>query len=275
MNGTRPLSEPARNQPLVRMTGVSKAFGGVHAVEDVNLDLWPGEVVGVLGHNGAGKSTLMKILAGAYGRDTGVIEVDDRSVDFRKPADAQACGIETIHQSLALADNLDAVSNLFLGREIGWRLGPFRVMDGPQMHDLAKRVISQLNPNFTTLTVPCRDLSGGQRQTIAIARAIQFQARILIMDEPTAALGPQETEMVGALIQELKQKGLGIFLISHDLHDVFELSDRIVVMKNGRIVGGARVEDVTRDEVLGMIVAGNCPALATAGTGVLQAGESQ
>lgn len=257
------------HHPLVELRGVSKAFGGVHAVEDVSLSLDPGEVVAVLGHNGAGKSTLMKLLAGAYRRDGGHIRVDGRDVELATPADAYALGIETIHQTLALADNLDAAANLFLGREIAWRLGPFRVMDSQRMHDVAARVIQQLNPRFTNLHTASRNLSGGQRQTIAIARAIHFKARILIMDEPTAALGPQETAMVSDLVRRLKADGLGIFLISHDIHDVFDLSDRIVVMKNGQVVGTVRTPQVTKDEVLGMIILGKCPPAAEPGPGAI------
>ncbi|MDE0590534.1 ATP-binding cassette domain-containing protein [Halocynthiibacter sp. C4] len=254
-------------KPLIEMRGVSKAFGGVHAVEDVDVDLYPGEVVAVLGHNGAGKSTLMKMLAGAYRRDTGSVLVDGNPAELSSPAEAFDLGIETIHQTLALADNLDASANLFLGREIAWRVGPFKIMDSAQMRDHAAKVINQLNPRFTNLNTPCRDLSGGQRQTIAIARAIHFEARVLIMDEPTAALGPHETAMVGELIRELKAKGIGIFLISHDMHDVFDLADRLVVMKNGQVVGAAKKDDVTQDEVLGMIILGKCPPNAEPGPG--------
>jgi len=242
--------------PLVEFDGVSKAFGGVHAVEDVSLRLFPGEVVAVLGHNGAGKSTLMKMLAGAYRRDAGIIRVDGVEAELTMPSEAYALGIETIHQNLALADNLDAAANLFLGREIGWRVGPFRVMDSQRMFDIAARAIARLNPNFTNLHDPCINLSGGQRQTIAIARALHFNARILIMDEPTAALGPQETAMVGALIRRLKSEGIGIFLISHDINDVFELADRLAVMKNGRIVDIVDRRFVSQDDVLGMIITG-------------------
>ena len=243
-------------QKLVEFQGVSKAFGGIHAVQDVSLDLHAGEVVAVLGHNGAGKSTLMKMLAGAYRRDAGVIRVDGKDAELATPAEAHALGIETIHQTLALADNLDAAANLFLGREIGWRVGPFKVMDSQRMHDIATRAVQRLNANFTRIYEPARNLSGGQRQTIAIARAIHFEARILIMDEPTAALGPEETAMVGDLIRQLKSEGIGIFLISHDINDVFDLADRIMVMKNGVVVDTVRTGEVTHDDVLSMIILG-------------------
>ncbi|WP_226781295.1 ATP-binding cassette domain-containing protein [Oceaniglobus trochenteri] len=252
---------------LVNMQGVSKSFGGIHAVKGIDLTLDAGEVVAVLGHNGAGKSTLMKMLAGAYQRDLGDIQVHGQSVALSSPAEAHDLGIETIYQTLALADNLDASANLFLGREIAWRFGPFRVMDQARMRDQTAQVIARLNPHFDALDVPCRSLSGGQRQTIAIARALQFDARILIMDEPTAALGPHETAMVADLTRRLKSQGLGIFLISHDVHDVFDLADRFIVMKGGQEVGSGRISEVTKDEVLGMVIMGRCPAQIRPGPG--------
>lgn len=239
--------------PLIELRNVRKSFGGVHAVDDVSLRLHPGEVVAVLGHNGAGKSTLMKALAGAYPIDGGEIHVNGTRAAIATPADSQALGIETIYQTLALADNLDAVSNLFLGRELKTRWG---TLDDFAMEKAARDVLRQLNPNFQNIRVPVRALSGGQRQVVAISRAIYFEARALIMDEPCAALGPEETRMVHDLVRKLKAAGVGIFLISHDMPDVFGLSDRLCVMKNGRAVGTYRTADVTEDEVLGMIIAG-------------------
>jgi D-xylose transport system ATP-binding protein len=241
---------------LVEMHGIAKHFGGVAALEDVSVDLNPGEVVGLLGHNGAGKSTLIKILSGAYTADSGEIRVNGGPVTIRNPRDARAHGIETIYQTLALADNLDAAANIFLGREL---LTPSGALDDVAMEDAARKVLARLNPNFVKFKVPVLELSGGQRQSIAIARAVQFNARILIMDEPTAALGPAETQMVADLIMQLKAEGIGIFLISHDLHDVFDLCDRLTVMKGGRVVGTVRTKDVTHDDVLGMIIAGKLP----------------
>jgi D-xylose transport system ATP-binding protein len=241
---------------LVQLQSISKSFGGVHAVDDVSLNLYPGEVVAVLGHNGAGKSTLMKMLAGAYPIDSGNILVQGQKADIRTPSDAQRLGIETIYQTLALADNLDAVSNLFLGREL---LTRWNTLDDHRMNAEARRVFQRLNKNFTNVHTPVRRLSGGQRQVVAISRAIYFNAKILIMDEPTAALGPQETAMVGDLILQLKAEGVGIFLITHDMPDVFTLSDRLAVMKNGKLVGTYRTSEVTDDEVLGMIIAGKQP----------------
>jgi D-xylose transport system ATP-binding protein len=247
------MSAVTNTTPLVELRGIHKAFGGVHAVEDVSLTVFAGEVVALLGHNGAGKSTLMKMLAGAYPIDKGEVFVAGQHALITNPADSQALGIETIYQTLALADNLDSVANLFLGREILTRWG---TMDEYAMEKIARDVFHRLNPNFTNIRVPVRSLSGGQRQVVAISRALHFNARALIMDEPCAALGPEETMMVHNLIRKLKAAGVGIFLISHDMHDVFALSDRLSVMKNGKTVGTYRTADVTEDEVLGMIIAG-------------------
>src|SRR5580692_10901874 len=260
--------DAAVSKPLVELRDISIAFGGVRAVDRASVDLYPGEVVGLLGHNGAGKSTLIKVLSGAYKREHGTILVDGQEATINNPRDAKAYGIETIYQTLALADNVDAASNLFLGREILTRWG---TLDDSAMESQARKVMGRLNPNFRRFKDPVKSLSGGQRQAVPIARAIHFNARILIMDGPTAALGPQETAQVGELIKQLKADGIGIFLISHDIHDVFNLADRICVMKNGRVVGTARVADVTKDEVLGMIILGKCPPAATPGLGATSA----
>jgi D-xylose transport system ATP-binding protein len=262
---TEPVAN-SRGTPLVEMRDVSIAFGGIKAVDHASVDLFPGEVVGLLGHNGAGKSTLIKALSGAYKRDSGSIWVDGREADIGNPRDAKALGIETIYQTLALADNVDAAANLYLGRELRTRWG---TLDDIAMEAETRKVMGRLNPNFRRFKEPVSSLSGGQRQSVAIARAIHFNARILIMDEPTAALGPQETAQVGELIKQLKGEGIGIFLISHDIHDVFDLADRLVVMKNGRVVGTAKVGDVTKDEVLGMIILGKCPPAAIPGLGAI------
>lgn len=244
------------NNCLVQLKHINKAFGGVKAVEDVSLNLYPGEVVAVLGHNGAGKSTLMKMLAGAYPIDSGDVIISGSKVHIKTPMDAQQNGIESIYQTLALADNLDSVANLFLGREL---LTRWRTLDDHRMDADARKVFQRLNKNFSNVRTPVRRLSGGQRQVVAISRAIYFNARILIMDEPTAALGPEETAMVGNLVRQLKAEGVGIFLISHDMHDVFALSDRLAVMKNGKLIGTYKTTDVTEDEVLSMIISGKQP----------------
>ena len=255
--------------PLVSLRGITKSFGGLCAIDDVTVDLGRGEVVGLLGHNGAGKSTLMKILSGALVADRGEIAIDGIPVQIRTPGDAFRLGVGTIYQNLALAENLDVASNLYLGRELLTRFG---TLDQNRMEREAERVLHRLNPHFQNLRVPVRALSGGQRQTIAIGRALKFDARVLVMDEPTAALGPGETAAVARLIEQLKADELGIFLVSHDVHDVFDLCDRVVVMKAGRLVGTGRVEALTKDEVLGMIILGACPKGAVPGPGASDAG---
>ena len=246
--------------PLVEMIGMQKRFGAVRAVDDVSCELRAGEVVGVLGHNGAGKTTLMKMLAGVYPEYGGTIKVRGGKVVLTTPRDSQRAGIETIYQHLALADNLDAAANLFLGRELRTRWG---TLDTHRMAHEAGKIIRRINPNFTNTHLPVRALSGGQRQTVAIARALYFEAKILIMDEPTAALGPAETAQVRDLVRQLKEEGIGIFLISHDIHDVFDLSDRISVMYHGRLVGTVDKTSVTPDDILGMIILGKRPEEVT------------
>lgn len=246
-----------QNTPLVEMKNMRISFGGIHAVDDVSIDLHPGEVVGLLGHNGAGKTTLIKMLSGAYVADSGEIWIDGEKATIRNPRDARAYSIETIYQKLALSDNLDAASNLFLGRELVTGSG---MLDDDAMEAETRKILGRLNPNFKKFGEPVSALSGGQRQSVAIARAVYFNARILIMDEPTAALGPQETAMVSELIQQLKAEGIGIFLISHDIHDVMDLCDRASVMKNGKLVGTVDIDDVTDDDLLSMIILGKLPA---------------
>jgi D-xylose transport system ATP-binding protein len=239
---------------------MSVSFGGVHAVNDVTVDLYPGEILGLVGGNGAGKSTLIKTLSGAQKPDSGQILIDGEPVSIHTPMDAKSLGVETIYQTLALADNIDAPSNVFLGREI---LSPLRTLDDSAMEDATRKVMNRLNPRFDNFLVPVQSLSGGQRQSVAIAKAVYFNARILIMDEPTAALGPAETEQVRELMRQLKAEGIGIFLISHDIHDVFDLADRISVMLQGKLVGTVNKADVTMDEVLAMIIIGKLPEEVT------------
>ena len=243
---------PSGILPLIETRGISKSFGGVQALDDVAVHLMPGEVLALLGHNGAGKSTQIKMLSGAYTPDAGQVLMNGQEVHLSSPRAAQLLGIETIYQNLALADNLDVPANIFLGRELlkGGRL------DEDTMEFEARKVLDRLKVNLPDLKKPVFNFSGGQRQCIAISRAIYFKAKVLIMDEPTAALGPQETAQVNELILSLKQEGVGIFLISHDMHDVFDLADRLTVMKGGRVVGSSQTAEITQDEVLEMIIAG-------------------
>jgi D-xylose transport system ATP-binding protein len=250
--GTAAASD-GRRVPLVEMRDIQVSFGGLHAVQDVSVDLYAGEVVALVGGNGAGKSTLMRVLSGAHTADSGEILIDGEVVSIKSPRDSRDLGIETIYQTLALAENIDATGNVFLGREILTRTG---ALDDSAMASATRDVMRRLNPRFTNLKTAVRSLSGGQRQAVAIARAVHFNARILIMDEPTAALGPAETAQVHELVNQLKSEGIGIFLISHDIHDVFDLSDRISVMLTSRLVGTVNKDDVTKDEVLAMIILG-------------------
>ena len=242
--------------PLVELRNIRVAFGGLHAVDDVTIDLYPGEVVGLVGGNGAGKSTLMHTLSGAHPADSGEIIIDGQPVVIHNPRDARLHGVEVIYQKLALADNIDAAGNVFLGRELHNKSGS---LDDSAMASATHKLMQRLNPRFKNLSLAVRSLSGGQRQSVAIARAVHFNARILIMDEPTAALGPAETDQVRDLITQLKSEGIGIFLISHDIHDVFDLADRISVMLQGKLVATVDKSAVTKDEVLAMIIMGKKP----------------
>ncbi len=244
---------PPGTPSLVDMRNIRVSFGGVHAVDGVNIDLHEGEVVGLVGGNGAGKSTLMKVLSGAQAADSGEIRIRGEAASIGNPRDAKNYGIECIYQTLALADNLDCPANVFLGRELVSRLGS---LDDDAMEAASRTVLNRLNPNFKNFAAPVVSLSGGQRQAVAIGRAIQFNAKILIMDEPTAALGPAETAQVRDLVKQLKAEGIGIFLISHDIHDVFDLSDRISVMYHGKVVDTVAKGKVTTEDVLAMIILG-------------------
>jgi D-xylose transport system ATP-binding protein len=253
------MTATATRTPLVEMRDIHVSFGGLRAVNGVTITLYPGEVVALVGGNGAGKSTLMHTLAGAHPADSGQILVNGNPVSIENPRDARTHGIEVIYQRLALADNIDASGNVFLGRELRTRSG---ALDDSAMASATRDVMKRLNPRFKNLNTAVRSLSGGQRQSVAIARAVHFNAKILIMDEPTAALGPAETEQVRELIEQLKSEGIGIFLISHDIHDVFDLADRISVMMQGQLVGTVDKHKVTKDEVLAMIIMGQKPAAA-------------
>ncbi len=235
------------NALRLRAVGLGKHFGGVHAVADVDLELRAGEIQGLVGANGAGKSTLLRCLAGAHPADAGRIEIDGREVRLRTPRDAQALGIETVYQDLALADHLDAVANLFLGRE----LTRFGLLDEGRMEREAREVVAQVNPAVTAFRSPVHDLSGGQRQAVAMARALRFDARVLLLDEPTAALGPGETAAVLDLLRDLRARGLAVLVVSHDLGAVLELADRITVMRTGRVVARLAHGEATAETVLG------------------------
>ena len=238
--------------PLVEMRGISKHFGGLQALTDVSIDLYPGEVVGLLGHNGAGKSTLIKILAGAQKADEGQIVISGEQAHIENPTDARSYGIETIYQELALCGNLNASANLFMGREVQ----KYGFLQKKFMREEAAKALSRLSIKIKSLDAEVESMSGGQRQAISISRAVHFNAKILIMDEPTAALGMEETEMVIKLIQELKKTGIGIFWISHDIHDVYAFTDRIAILNGGKNVITCPTQDYTKDEIVSMIISG-------------------
>lgn len=238
--------------PLVEMRHISKHFGGLQALTDAELELHRGEVLGVLGHNGAGKSTLIKILAGAEFANEGAIFVDGHEAHIDDPNDARAYGIETIYQELALCGNLNAPANLYMGREIN----TWGFLNKKAMRQETERALKRLNIRIKSLDVEVETMSGGQRQAIAISRAVHFDTKILIMDEPTAALGMEESKMVMDLTVELKKQGIGIIWISHDIHEVYNFTDRITILHGGRNVITAPTRNFTQDEIVSMIISG-------------------
>jgi len=238
------------------MRGIVKRFGGVTALRGVDFVLYDAELVAIIGDNGAGKSTLIKIISGVYTPDEGEIYLWDQPVKLRSPEDARRYGIETVHQTLALADNMDVVSNLFLGRELtrGW-FGPlFHIINRSAMEKRTREVLAELEVEIPSLRAPVKSLSGGQRQGIALGRAIAFGQKILILDEPTAALGLRETRKVVDLIMRLKAQKMPIIMISHSLPLVFEVADRIVILRNGQVVGERDPAQTAQEELLALMV---------------------
>ncbi len=240
--------------PVLEVRGLSKHFGGVHALEGVDFTLRPGEVVALAGDNGAGKSTFTKIISGVFRPSAGEIRYRGRPVTFDGPQAARTQGIETIYQDLALADNLDIGGNVFLGRELKTRFFGLPRIDRHRMREEAAKALAVLDVHLHRLDRPVRTLSGGQRQAVAIGRAIYWDARVLIMDEPTAALGVPEQRRVMELIRGLKTKGIGVIFISHNLADMFAVSDRIVVLRRGIVAGERRVGEVDPEEIVRLMV---------------------
>ena len=242
--------------PLVKMRGITKRFGGVTALLNVDLEAYAGEVLAIVGDNGAGKSTLIKVLTGVYQPTEGQIFLDGDQVEFSSHADATLLGIDAVYQTLALADHLDPAANMFLGNELTRKVLGLTILDNNKMRSETERVLMErLGVTLKSLDAPTESLSGGQRQAVAIARAVYHEGlRVLVMDEPTAALGPQETARTLKLIQTLKDQGLAVILISHSLDDVFEVSDRIHVQRRGQRVGVVQTAESTTQEVLGLIV---------------------
>jgi D-xylose transport system ATP-binding protein len=241
--------------PLLEVDGVSKRFGPVQALDRVDFDVHAGEVVGLVGDNGAGKSTLVKTIAGIHAPDTGALRFDGRQVSVSRPQDATALGIATVYQDLALCDNLDLVANLFLGREeVSPRSGAFsRQLDEAQMEQQTGELLAKLSVTIPSLRSEVGTLSGGQRQQVAVARSLLGKPKVVLLDEPTAALGVAQTAQVLSLIRRLRERGLGVVVISHNLADVFEVADRIVVLRLGRRVGDFEAQATTEEHVVSAI----------------------
>jgi D-xylose transport system ATP-binding protein len=235
--------------PLLEIRGVSKRFGAVQALDRMDFEVYAGEVVALVGDNGAGKSTLVKIISGIYGPDEGEVLFEGRPVRPHGPRDVARLGIATVYQDLALCDNLDVVANLYLGREQVQRL----TLDEESMEQRALEVLGRLSVKIPHVRTSVASLSGGQRQSVAVARSVMSDARVVLLDEPTAALGVAQTRMVLDLIRSLRANGLGVVVISHNLADVFEVCDRITVIRLGHRVADFRVAEATREQVVAAI----------------------
>jgi simple sugar transport system ATP-binding protein len=240
--------------PLLEARGISKYFGSITALADVNFALFPGEVLGVVGDNGAGKSTLMKILSGLYMPSEGEIVFDGKLVRFSSPRDARAIGIEMVYQDLALAGNMPIYENIYLGREPGRKVAGMTIVDAKKSRAMAAEHLDRLHIQVKSVDQNVEELSGGQQQAVAIARATAFDARVVIMDEPTAALAVKEVGKVLDLIKRLRDRGVGVILISHRMDDVFYVSDRVMALFHGRNFAEAPIRATNRNEVIGWIM---------------------
>ena len=248
-------TEGTQPTPALQVKNLVKRFGGLTAVDDVSLDLYRGEVVGLVGDNGAGKSTLIKMISGVYRPDEGHVYLGNNEITMASPLEARQLGIETIYQDLALCENLDASINIFLGREPMKRmLGVFKQVDRKLMLEESEKVLDQLDIHIPGLTRPIREMSGGQRQAVAIARAVYWNAQLVIMDEPTAALAVPEQRKVLELVHTLRERQVPVIIISHNLQDVFAVADRAIVMRRGRKVGELMIRDTTSDEVISLMI---------------------
>jgi D-xylose transport system ATP-binding protein len=239
--------------PLLEMRGISKRFGAVQALQDIRFDVRAAEVLALVGDNGAGKSTLIKTIAGIYRPDEGVTRWRGKEVTVRSPNDASALGIATVYQDLALCDNLDVVANLYLGHELAGPGGPLGMIDEIAMEQRAIEVLRKLSVKIPSVRIPIASLSGGQRQSVAVARSVMRDNKVVLLDEPTAALGVAQTREVLDLIKRLREQGLGVVLISHNLSDVFEVADRITVLRLGRWVGTYDAKQVGREQLVGIM----------------------
>jgi D-xylose transport system ATP-binding protein len=239
--------------PLLQMTGINKSFGPVHVLHDIDFAVYPGEVTALVGDNGAGKTTLVKCVAGIYAVDSGEIRFNGDPVTMHGPRDAAALGIEVVYQDLALCDNLDIVQNMFLGREI-IKSG---VLDESEMERRARSTLASLSVRTVkSVRQVVSSLSGGQRQTVAIAKSVLWNSKVVLLDEPTAALGVAQTEQVLALVRRLADAGIGVVLISHNMNDVLQVSDRVAVLYLGRLAAEVKAKDVTNAQVVELITSG-------------------
>ncbi|MEM7424396.1 MAG: ATP-binding cassette domain-containing protein [Pseudomonadota bacterium] len=238
---------------LLELKEVTKHFGAIHALNGVDLTLAPGEAVGLMGDNGAGKSTLMKIIAGNFLPTTGEIRIEGKPVEFHKPIDAREAGIEIVYQDLALCDNLTAGANVFLGRELKKRIGPLSMLDYPTMYARAAELFAELKSETRPRDL-VRQMSGGQRQAVAIARTRLSDPKLVLMDEPTAAISVRQVAEVLALIKRLKETGHAVILVSHRMPDVFEVCDRVAVLRRGAKVADKRIDETSPEEVTGLII---------------------
>jgi simple sugar transport system ATP-binding protein len=238
--------------PLLELANISKHFGAIHALSDVSLTIEPGEVVGLMGDNGAGKSTLVKIMAGNFPPTHGTLRMEEQELALHKPVDARRHGIEIVHQDLALCDNLSAAANVFLGRELRKGFGPLRILDYAGMYRRAGQIFAELRSETRPHDL-VRQMSGGQRQAVAIARTRIADAKIVLMDEPTAAISVRQVAEVLNLIRLLRDRGIAIVLISHRMPDVFDVADRVVVLRRGRKVADKAVGSSSPEEVTGLI----------------------
>ncbi len=247
-------AEPDRAVPIVEAVGVAKHYGGIVALSGANLKVMPGEVVAIVGDNGAGKSTFVKILSGAQSCTEGRIRVSGREMTFNRPSDAREAGIETVYQDLSLAEHLDVLTNLFLGREeYYFRLGGLSILNRRRMIARAEQLLSEIGVNVPGVHDLVGGLSGGQRQGVAIARAAGWGSQLIIMDEPTAALGVQETAHVHDIIRGLQARGVAVLLVSHNMKQVMELSNRVYVFRRGRISAELQTAATTTDEIIAYI----------------------
>jgi simple sugar transport system ATP-binding protein len=237
--------------PVLRLEAIRKVFGGIVAIDNATLDLYAGEVMALVGDNGAGKSTLVKIICGVHPATSGRMLMDGEEVTFPDPSTAQKRGIQVVYQDLALAEQQPVYMNLFLGRELV--KGPLRRLDRRRMVEETRELVQAMDVRIPSATAAIRDLSGGQRQSVAIARATHWARKLILMDEPTAALGVAETAKVEALIRGLKERNLAVLLISHSLDQVFRVSDRICVLRRGVQVGIRRTAETTSNEIVSMI----------------------